>query len=206
MDKPIGISLGWNCHSAGYGVLAGLRERKEVGYQTCPFDEMITNLKGVEECLADDFKYFMDEEYLQVLQAPFSTGGIVEGEYLVYNTKYNFIFNHESPGHANLYMSQGWTGGINHYIDNSFVLLKERYIRRVDSFRKYIQEGSEVLFIVTRFNKDVTSLHTTIQERYPTLRFKTAILESPDRKEVVQAHHVLMGMKEEDIQIELLEE
>jgi hypothetical protein len=206
MNKPIGISLGWNYHSAGYGVQVGLRERKGVGYKTCPFDEMITNLKGVEECLADDFKYFMDEKYLQVLQAPFSIGGIVEGEYLVYNTKYNFIFNHESPGHANLYVSQGWTGGIDHYIKDDFLLLKERYNRRVDSFRKYTQQGDEVTFVVTRFNKDVSSLQASIQRTHPALDFKILTIDSPDSKEVVHRHYLLMGMKEEDIQIELLEQ
>ena len=203
--NQIGISLGWNCHSAGFGVTAGLRLRKEVGYQTCPFDEMITNLKGIQECLQDDFKYFMDEKYLEIKEAPFSTGGIVQGEKLLYNTKYNFIFNHESPGHANLYITQNWRGGINHYIENNYQLLKERYNRRVDSFRTYLREGNEVTFIVTRFNKDVDALESTIRIKYPDLKFKTMIIDSPDSREVVLAHHVLMGMKKEDIETELLQ-
>ena len=205
MNKPIGISLGWNCHSAVYGVQEGLREKKGEGYQTCPFDEMITNLKGIEECIADDFKYFMDDQYLEIIEAPFSSGGIVKGEKLVHNTKYNFIFNHESPGHANLYLSQEWTGGINHYTDNNFLLLKKRYNRRINSFREYVQKGAQVLFIVTRFNKDTSSLHTSIQKTYPTLDFKILTIDSPDSKEIVQAHYELLGMQEEDIQTELLE-
>lgn len=41
--KPIGISLGWNCDAAGYAVKNKLRETKNNGYKTCPFDIMITN-------------------------------------------------------------------------------------------------------------------------------------------------------------------
>jgi hypothetical protein len=205
MDKSIGISLGWNCHSAVYGVEIGKRERKTAGYQTCPFDEMITNLKGVEECIADDFKYFMDEEYLEVIEAPFSSGGIVKGEKLVHNTKYNFIFNHESPGHVNLYLSQSWSGGINHYIDNNFLLLKERYNRRVDNFRMYLKQSLQVVFIVTRFNSNVSSLQTSIKKTYPLLDFEILTIDSPDSKEIVHEHYKLMGMKEEHILTELLE-
>jgi hypothetical protein len=203
--NTVGISLGWNCHSAGYGTSSGLRKRKEEGYLTCPFDEMITNLKGVQECIEDDFKYFMDEDYLHIKQAPFSTGGIIQGEYLLYNTKYNFIFNHESPGHANLYINQMWSGGINHYIDNNFALLKERYNRRVDNFRKYLHQGSNILFIITRFNKNVTPLQESISQYYPNLQFQTHVIDSPDSKEIVYDHHVLMGLEQHDINIELLQ-
>jgi GDP-D-mannose dehydratase len=45
---------------------------------------------------------------------------------MIYNKKYNFIFNHESPGHANLFVSQNWTKGINHYIMNDY----EEFINR----------------------------------------------------------------------------
>jgi hypothetical protein len=42
-----GISLGWNCSSAVYGVSSGIRNTKQNGYKTCPFDGMITNYKGI---------------------------------------------------------------------------------------------------------------------------------------------------------------
>ena len=50
-----GISLGQNCHSAIVGVSMGLRKTKQNGYKTCPFDEMVTNYKGIIECIKDDF-------------------------------------------------------------------------------------------------------------------------------------------------------
>ena len=43
------------------------------------------------------------------------------------NTKYNFLFNHESPGHANLFQTQNWEGGKFHYIDNDFTNFKNRF-------------------------------------------------------------------------------
>ena len=60
----VGISLGWNCHSAVVGVNHGLRKRKENGYKTCVFDTMISNFDGVVECIKDDFAFFTDEKYL----------------------------------------------------------------------------------------------------------------------------------------------
>jgi len=205
VDK-IGISLGWNCGPAGYGVTNGLRGKKIDGYQTCPFDEMVSNLPGVIECIKDDFKYFMDDDYLEIKEVPFNVGGTVKGEKLIYNTKYNFYFNHESPGHGGLYISQNWAGGINHYIDNNFKLLKDRYNRRVDAFRKYMndgQNGSEITFIVFRFNKDITELDKAIREKYPNLNFMIVIQDPPETKESVYQHHLLMGVKEDNIKIEV---
>jgi hypothetical protein len=205
----IGISLGWNCGPAGYGVEHGLRDTKANGYQTCPFDEMVSNLPGVVECIRDDFKYFMDEEFLALKEVPFNVGGTRKGETLVYNIKYNFYFNHESPGHGNLYIYQQWTGGINHYIDNNYFLLKERYNRRVNAFRNYIQQGldgAEIVFIVFRYNKDITILDDVLKEKYPTLKYRIVVENPPETVESVYQHHVLMGMNENNIQIEIKNE
>jgi hypothetical protein len=50
MNK-VGISLGWNCNSAIYGVNNGIRLEKKDGYKTCPFDEMLSNLPGIIKCI-----------------------------------------------------------------------------------------------------------------------------------------------------------
>lgn len=65
-----GISLGWNCHSAVVGASIGLRKTKQNGYKTCPFDEMITNYKGIIECIKDDFEFFCDIKYLELIKIP----------------------------------------------------------------------------------------------------------------------------------------
>ena len=65
-----GISLGWNCDSASVGVSTGLRKTKQNGYKTCPFDEMITNYKGIIECIKDDFEFLCDIKYLKLIKIP----------------------------------------------------------------------------------------------------------------------------------------
>jgi hypothetical protein len=58
--QKIAISLGWNCNSAIYGVENSIRKTKKEGYLTCPFDEMVTNYKGIIECIKDDFEFLCD--------------------------------------------------------------------------------------------------------------------------------------------------
>ncbi len=44
------ISLGLNCSSAVYGTKKNLRKKKENGYNTCPFDLMLSSYSGLIEC------------------------------------------------------------------------------------------------------------------------------------------------------------
>ena len=118
-----GISLGWNCDSAKIGVEMAIRNTRLNGYKTCPFDEMVTNYRGIIDCIMDDFQYLCDTRYLELLKIPkeskwLNTNG--DGDTVIYNNKYKFIFNHESPGHANLFVDQNWEKGINHYIVNDY--------------------------------------------------------------------------------------
>jgi hypothetical protein len=201
--KTIGISLGWNCSPAIAGVSNGIRLSKSNGYLTCPFDEMVSNLPGIIECISDDFKYFTDSNYLTLIEAPFSSGGVVKGERLIHNTKYNFFFNHESPDHAGLYISQNWQGGMYHYIDNDYKLFKERYNRRIDNFRKYINSGDKIYFIVSRFSQDYTQLKKVISDFYPSLNYEIHHMNPIDSKQIVLEHYKLMRMSDEIINIEL---
>ena len=128
--KVEGISLGWNCSGAIDGVKLGLRKTKENGYNTCPFDMMISNYIGLIECLKDDFKYFCDPNYLELRKAPKMSLHIPnqnDEEMWVYNTRYNFAFNHEAPGHGNLFLSEKWIGGIDHFVENNFENFIIRY-------------------------------------------------------------------------------
>ena len=52
------------------------------------------------------------------------------GEMVIYNKKYKFWFNHESPGHANLYITEGWDHGTNHFVINNYEYLKKRYLNQ----------------------------------------------------------------------------
>jgi hypothetical protein len=185
------ISLGWNCESASMGVALCIRNKKENGYNTCPFDECITNYNGIRLCIEEDFKHFCDIDYLKLIPAKFSTGEIIKDEILIYNTRYNFIFNHESPDHANLYITQNWVGGKNHYIDNNFSLFIERYTRRINNFRYYCN-NYKITFIMGKFNNDYSELNEIIKKKYPTLAFNILSYIPSVQLTVFEEHHLLM--------------
>lgn len=122
MNK-ICISLGNVCYSAQYAVKNNLRKTKNEGYNTCPFDLMVSNYKGIIDCINNDFKYFYDLNYI-----------ILENETnLIKNTKYDFCFNHESPDHANLYLHENWKEGNYHFVNNNFKNFIDRYKKRIES-------------------------------------------------------------------------
>ena len=203
------ISLGWNCHSAVYGVSSGIRTTKQNGYKTCPFDEMITNYKGIINCIMDDFSYLCDSNYLELIKIPknskwLNTNG--DGDVIIYNNKYNFLFNHESPGHANLYISQKWSKGINHYIENNFEEFKNRYNKRIQNIKELLNSGKQINFILTRPNTTlniINELNDVIKLKYPLLKFNFILLDFD--KYIFYDHLILMKINENDDEIKRLE-
>ena len=200
MNKQnIGISLGWNCSSAMYGVGMKLREIKANGYNTCVFDEMNSNYPGIIQCIEDDFKYFLDLNYIELRNI---------GEMVIYNKKYKFWFNHESPGHANLYQTQNWPGGINHFVSNNFEKFIERYKNRINNFRNYLKSENNITFILDRYNatklEDISLLVNTIKKNHPLLEFNFVFISSKDTN-FIRTHHILMGFDENDEEIKRLD-
>lgn len=166
------ISLGWNCSSASEGVACGYRKTKAQGYKTCPFDEMNTNYDGIVRCIQDNFEGFCDPQYLALRTFP-STCPYYPNETLIVNTKYGFIFNHESPGHADLYKTQAWSGGINHFVENNFEHFRERYTRRIRNFYEYVRSGETIRFLITYPMSDMVELRRVLNATcaYTIVRF-----------------------------------
>lgn len=194
----IAISLGWNCQSATWAVDAGIRMRKSNGYKTCPFDIMVTNYKGIVECINDNFKYMCDEKYLELRQES-------ENVFNIYNTKYNFIFNHESPGVANLYKTENWAEGINHFVNNNYRNLKIRYNNRIDNFRKYLSNPlNSITFVITSWDRtpyDVPELRDVFLRLYPRLRYTVITNNTHNGKDYYIQHLRSMGFTDEDYEI-----
>lgn len=192
---PVGISLGMKCDSAVWGVANGLRGTKENGYNTCPFDEMLNNYPGLIECLKDDFKYFCDTNYLTLLN---TSNGV-----FIYNTKYRFVFNHESPGHADLYITQKWPEGKNHFINNNFSHFISRYTKRIQNFRRYLNNPNHYIsFILQRYNTyqiNLTDLRDALKIHYPNLRYYIHILFITN----VEARGVLQTLQLEEKEEEM---
>lgn len=201
MNFDIGISLGWNCHSAMWGVANDVRGKKGDGYNTCPFDIMVTNYVGVCECIKDDFKYMCHEDCLEMIP-------VNENETTIYNKKYNFVFNHESPGHADLYIHEGWPNGKDHFVINNFENLKKRYEERIRNFIEYMSSSTNfVTFIITSWKKkeeDMYLLKDILKQKYPDLKYKILILDDPNGKEYFKRHLLDMRFRENDEELSRL--
>lgn len=182
------ISLGWNCYSASMGVSLGYRKTKASGYKTCPFDEMNTNYNGLVLCLQEGFRHFCDPSYLRLQEFP-STDTYYPNETLIVNTRYGFIFNHESPGHANLFQTQAWPGGINHYVDNNYEKFIERYQRRISNFYNYIRSDDVITFLITYPDNEMLELRRVLDTLclYNLVRFDIQdVIKYSDHLELMQ--------------------
>jgi hypothetical protein len=208
MNK-IGISLGWNCNSAIHGVQNGIRMSKKDGYLTCPFDEMVTNLSGLIKCLHDDFKYFCDDAYLTINTCTSESEHLqhIKNDNLIHNTYYNFIFNHESPGHANLYLTQQWSGGIDHYVKDNYKEFKNRYNRRINNFLNYINDPNNyITFIIHGYseqNENITELKNVLNKKYPNLKYELYILPVHYDKNIIVEHYKLMNVSNDELEKDL---
>ena len=105
----------------------------------------------------------------------------------IYNKKYNFCFNHESPGHADLYLSEKWKYGKNHFTINNYQNLKKRYSDRINNFIQYLSDPSNIItFIITTWNKNDDDMHVLkdiLNIKYPNLKYNFIILNDPNGKE-----------------------
>ena len=174
--SEIAISLGWRCETAQIGVNSGIRGIRNDGYKTGPFDLLNTNYIGVCKCIEDDFKYFTDPNYLELVEGTFCSEHFSmhkkpKKEFQIINKYYGFIFNHESPGHGNLYIDEKWSGGINHFVDNNFKRFIERYDSRIENFRNYLKYD-KVNFLLMRYNSIPTELCKIITDKYTNLNFE----------------------------------
>ena len=172
-SNRIGISIGNNCKAASYGKSNGLRKSKKTGYKTCPFDLCVTNIEGIIECLNTNFKDFCNPNYLQCN---------VDSN-IISHLKYGFVFNHESPFHANLYIKEKWKDGPYHFVKDNYNKFSERYERRIKNFDNYCNSGNRVIFIL-HFEHDVytqslmNKLNKAIKSKYHNLIYTIKIINS----------------------------
>ena len=157
------ISLGWNCEAAWKGIDMGLRKLKKDGYNTCPFDICFTNYEGIILCIKEDFKFFCDPLYLKLFMPPFTVDSINTSRQYISNTRYKFIFNHESPRADEPW----WVDSNNNYDYDSFT---KKYNRRINNFRYYVNNKS-ITFIIKKPDPDVSELEKVLKETYPNLVF-----------------------------------
>lgn len=192
-NKKIYISLGWKCNSAV--VRANTFHLKSPQYKTCPFDLMISNLPGIIKCFEDDFQYFCDPQYL-----------IYNGKNYITNTYYHFMFNHETPGHADLHLKEQWPGNDKFYFTkNNFHEFINRYKRRIDNLRNYINENTHIIFILQMVNPSqnhpyLIQFKKILNTHYPNKSFSFYLLNETD-KNFFSRHMDIAGMSSENIKL-----
>jgi len=168
--QTVGISLGNVCYSAQWGVDSNIRKTKDQGYNTCPFDLMVSNYKGIIECIYNDFQDFYNPSYL------------VLNENGIFNVKYNFGFNHESPEHANLHLHENWPEGKMHFVNNNYKNFIERYLKRIENFYNYILDPNNFIIFIIQFtydtnpNNDCAELRQAIAYKYPNLKYSIIVI------------------------------
>lgn len=171
MNKIVGISLGKDCLPASWGVHNNYRKRKSNNYNTCPFDLMISNYEGVVKCILEDFKNFTNPEFLEYNNT------------IICNRYYNFNFNHETPGHANLHIKENWIGGVNHFINDNFKNFIKRYNNRIKNFINYLNNNKFINFILflddETFKNNCEDLKNALSIKYPKLKYSIIIIDGP---------------------------
>jgi hypothetical protein len=185
------ISLGFNCLSAIKGIELGIRKTRADGYKTCPFDICYTNYEGINLCLKEDFKYFCDLSFIKLLPIPFSNHQLKDDFLCIYNTRYNFIFNHESPI-SNFYLEEDWSEGKMHFVNREFENFINRYTDRINNFRNYLKESSKITFILNKKDDDNTELYETITNCYPDLNFEILNFDSEESDEIFLGYDKIM--------------
>ena len=173
----IGISLGNDCNAAMFGVKNNYRKTKADGYKTCVFDLIVSNYKGIAKCILEDFNNFTNITYLKYIE------NIEEpSKNIIINTHYNFCFNHETPGHADLYLHENWAEGKNHFINNNYKHFIDRFNNRINNFKNYLKDDNNIITFIIDFknepnpNDDFKELRDAFRLKYPNLLYKIVVV------------------------------
>lgn len=176
-DKPlIYISIGNVCNSSVYCTKNKLKPTKQEGYKTCPFDLMVSNINGIIKCFNEDFKDFLNPNFLKFSDPD-----------LLIHTKYGFSFNHEVPinimpngNTVNIYEEQKWAEGPKHFIKDNFKNFIKRYTDRINNL-KYYCNNYKINFVLEYYydkknEKQLDELKNAIKNRFPDLIFDIVII------------------------------
>ena len=175
--------MGWDDDCASH-LSKSVRCKENNVYNYCPFDTIISDSKGLIDCINDDFKYFCDPNYLKVITFTdnYDCLKISANSTMLIHTKYNFIFKHESSGYGNLWEIEKWQKGKFHFEMDNYSEFIKRYENRIQNFKNYLNGKYEVLFIIRKINnnsKTNIELENKIKEKYPNLKFSFQLQEEP---------------------------
>ena len=194
-DKKIYISLGWRCDSSV--IINKKYNVQKKQHVVNVFDSMISNLDGIIKCFENNFQYFCDSNYL-----------VYTGKGYIKNSFYKFMFNYETPGHADLHLKEGWPGNDkNYFIKDNFKMFIDRYNRRISNFKNYIKENDHIIFIlqmvkINQENSLLLKLKKILKKKYPKKIFSFDLFEEP-KMDFYKKNLITMGVQEKLIDLHL---
>ena len=141
------------------------------------------------------FADLMNLAYLRVVAMP--PNPWLAGRFIV-NTKYGFVFSHESPSHDPA-VTRDWPGGPRRYVRRNFAELRKRYAERVAAWRAYLSSGAAVTLLLTRFDAPTPELEDAMRATYPgvdfsIVRFDNGVRDPPNPSAVLRDHLLLCGL------------
>ncbi|ESQ80725.1 hypothetical protein AEAC466_21595 [Asticcacaulis sp. AC466] len=187
------LSVGLNCQPIMAAIEAKLLPDRAAGRLTSVFDLCWTTREALCHFIETGFDDFFDD--IDLIENPKGQFNTPTGELLysfvsdkpygdlIVNKRYGMIFNHESPGHPFLAVSEGWESP-NRFSEKNFFHFRERYSRRVDVFLSTIQrslrDNVEITFLMKAGPDDAPHLGQVISQTFPELRFKLSTTEFLD--------------------------
>lgn len=126
------FSLGYRCTTSGLLKSMGLK------HESYPFDWNISRLNVIKECIIDEFKEFINIENYQYRHTKTydmmnSMNYIVCDETILYNTKYQSVFNSDHTYEAKLAFNHK-----NLFVKDDY----DYYVRCIERFQKFIHNDS----------------------------------------------------------------
>lgn len=145
------VSVGWNCAPRVF-IKNTLKLTKKSGYKTGPFDLCITQYNSLVNCINTNFANFFDDLHLEPgSNAAGNRSSCGPGGMNIVNS-YGMIFNHEGSTHSHLF--EEGKNDDEFYIRNNFQKFRERYTRRIQNFRDYINNSQEIILIFSKHPND----------------------------------------------------
>ena len=155
MNDSIFISIGWNCDPRIF-MKWNLNLSKEDGYKSCPFDLCITSYDSLCKTLENNFDTFFDG--LQIISWDNADGdrsNAGPGLSCIKNQD-GIIFNHEGAGHSHMFLDN--KDDDEFYTRNNFQEFKKRYSQRIENFKNYCKDATNITFVYSHIENINTSV------------------------------------------------
>jgi hypothetical protein len=147
------VSIGRNCLPRTVATRAGIQISKAEGELSLPFDLAVSSYSGVCDLVENDFTEFLNPTYLKL-----------NAKNIIYHSKYDFYFNHESVNGRHLKFGA-----------NNFAQLINVYRQRIKNWHHKLTTLDKILFI-TNHEVFPSKFHAIIHKQYPHLSFRILTL------------------------------